>query len=190
MSRTLKSFLSCVNCTVVLLGSSKAFGFLDFIGEKADDAVKSAAYVDAVAELTNELDERSPINQTAQDLKRRTEQLRTQMSEVYYATDDFKSLLEGPDWSSESLEQNIRYTSRYIRRAKRLLVQLGLIGTDVATAMNTAETNSALNEMLKNQQTQILLQKEERIDQLERELRREREWKDFIGRERQKRRGK
>ena len=180
--------LRAVAVVFALSAADPAMGFLDFIGEKADDAVKSAAYVDAVAELTNELDESSPINQTAQDLKRRTERLRTQVSEVYYASDDFKSLLEGPDWSSESLEQNIRYTSRYIRRAKRLLVQLGLVGTDVATAMNTAETNSALNEMLKNQQTQILLQKEERIDHLEKELRREKEWQKFIVRERQKRR--
>ena len=170
--------------------SRPSHAFLDFIGEKADDAVKSAVYVDAVAELTNELDENSPINERAQDLRRRTQRLKGEVSDVYYAADDFRSLLDGPDWSSASLEQNIRYTSRYIRRAKRLLVRLGLVGTDVATAMNTAETNSALNEMLKNQQTQILLQKEERIDELERELKREKEWKEFIARERQRRNGR
>jgi hypothetical protein len=176
-----------ISVVFIQLLSTEAQAFLDTLAQSAKETAKAAAYTEAVSELANELDDKSPVAAAALDLARRTEKLKTDVTSVYYASEEFKSLLQGPDWSSEHLDENIRYTTRYIRRAKRLFVQLGLLGTDVATAMNTAETNSALNEMLKNQQTQILLQKEHEVDSAEKEVSKEKQWNSFIDQERKNR---
>ncbi len=185
----MKTFITTITLAT-LFWSPSSLAVLDFIGETAKDTAKAAAYADAVSELANELEDSSEISEAAKSLSERMKALKTTTSEVYYISSEFRSLLDGPDWSSQQLDQNIRYTSRYINRLKRLLVSLGLVGTDVATAMNTAETNGALKEVLRNQQAQLLLQKEDKVDRAEADLNRKKEWDEFIQREQKIRRGK
>lgn len=63
-----------------------------------------------------------------------------------------------------------------------------MVGTDVATALNTAETNLGLNEVVKNQQAQLLLEKENQVRDREADLREHQAWESFIGDERKRRR--
>ena len=166
-----------------------SFAILDFVGQAAKDAAKSAAYVDAVGELANELTDSSEVSEGARALNERMTKIKTETQNVYFVSTEFKSLLEGPDWSSRQLDQNIRYTSRYVSRLKKLLVTLGMVGTDVATAMNTAETNGALKEVLKNQQAQLLMQKEDKVERMESEMNEKKTWDEFISNERSTRSG-
>lgn len=164
--------------------SSTSFAFLDFLGEQAKKATEVAAYADAVSELSHELAPDEDIKTGAKDIQRRSEAVRRESANLRYVSRSTKSVLNGPDWSSSRLETNIRSTTDYIRRFKRLIGRIAILGNEGAIALNTTETNVALNEVQRNQQTLILQNEDTRLRQLEKESEDARQWAEFSERQR------
>ena len=155
-------YLTPSACLTVWLFAFKANALLDSIADTARDAAKAAAYTTAVSELASELKSGTDLAKASASLSRQT---------------------KSDDWSTAHLQDSLSYTNRFVSRARKLFLTLGLAGTDVATALNTAETNGALNEVIKNQQAELLLKQEEKASaQGEKE-----EWRSFIERERSER---
>jgi len=169
---------------VILLFTSISHAFLDFIGEQAKKATEAAAYVDAVAELSEEIAPDEDIKAGASDIQRRSERIRNESANLRYVSRSTKTLLSGPDWTSRRLETNIRSTTDYIRRLKRLMGRVAILGNEGAIALNTTESNIALNEVQKNQQTMILQNEDARLRTLEKETEDSRQWADFADRQR------
>ena len=169
---------------LVLICSSISFAFLDAAAQAARDAAKSAAYVGSIGELASELSDSKSVSGEAARLDEKIRSLSHSSNDLSFMSSEFESLARGPNWTSGHLDENIRYTSKFIARAKRMLITMGLLGLDAATAMNTAETNGALKEVLKNQQAQILMQKESEVERAETEIREKSQWHDFIENER------
>ena len=163
----------------MFLFSVPSFAFLDFIGEQAKKAVEVAAYVDAASELASEVSPDKDLENGAKDLQKRSEALRSEASNIRYLSRSTQTILKGPDWSSKRLETSIRSTTDYIRRLKRLLVRAAALGTDGAVALNTTETNVALNEVQKNQQAMIMQNADAQLRDMEREHEESRQWTAF-----------
>ncbi len=169
---------------VVIIQAKNSYAFLDFLGEQAKKATEIAAYADAVSELSQELAPDEDIKTGAKDIQRRSEAVRKESANLRYVSRSTQSVLNGPDWSSKRLETNIRSTTDYIRRFKRLIGRIAILGNEGAIALNTTETNVALNEVQRNQQTLILQNEDARLRQLEKESEDFRQWAEFSDRQR------
>ncbi len=169
---------------VVFLFSVPSHAFLDFLGEQAKKAVEVAAYVDAAGELAAEVAPDKDLENGAKDIQRRADILRSDSSNVRYLSRSTQAVLKGPDWSSKRLETNIRATTDYIRRLKRLLIRAAALGTDGAIALNTTETNVALNEVQKNQQAMIIQNADAQLRDMEKEQEEARQWSAFSAQQR------
>lgn len=169
---------------VIFLFSSESFAFLDFIGQEAKKATEAAAYADAVVDLASELSPDDELKSGASDIKKRTSAVRAESSQLRYVSNTTRSVVNGPDWSSKRLDSNIRSTTEYVRRVKRLVGRIAILGTDGAIALNTTETNVALNEVQKNQQAIILQNEDEKLREVEREQEEAHSWAQFSDRQR------
>ena len=169
---------------LVFFFSNSSYAFLDFVGEQAKKAVELAAYVDAAAELSSEVAPDKDLEDGAKDIQKRAEVLRSESSNARYLSRSTQSVLKGPDWSSRRLETNIRATTDYIRRLKRLLIRAAALGTDGAVALNTTETNVALNEVQKNQQAMIMQNADAQLRSMEKEHEESRQWTVFSEKQR------
>jgi hypothetical protein len=169
---------------IIILIPIQCFAFLDFIGEKAAKFAETAVYTDAVAEMLGEVTNDSGIQDGAKEIRRMSQQIKRDMGELQSIGASTKSILEGPDWSSKRLDANIRSTTDYIRRVKRLLSRITFLGAEGATAFNTAETNFALNEIQKNQQAMILQLEDQKLRNLERETQENKRWNSFTQKQR------
>lgn len=169
---------------VCFLFSSQSDAFLDFLGDQAKKATEVVAYTDAAAELIDEVSTDDDLSNGMQSVRKRSEVLRSESSNLRYMTRNTKSVLNGPDWSSRRLESNIKNTTDYVRRLKRLLSRIAILGTDGAVALNTTETNVALNEVQKNQQVIILQNEEAKLRDIEKEQEDARQWASFSERQR------
>ncbi len=167
----------------------KSFAFLDFLGEQAKKGAEAAAYVDAVSELIDEVSPTSEISDGANDLNRRAEYLRREASSLKYVSRTSKEVLLGPQWTSKRLETNIRNTTDYARKLKRLIARIAILGTDGATALNTTETNVALNDVQKNQQVLIMQNEARDLREMEKEQELAKSWADFSDNQRKLRQG-
>lgn len=171
----------------VILFSVQCFAFLDFIGEEAKKAIEIAAFVDAATELAMEMSPDSDLENGAKDIRTRAEKVRSEATHLKYLSRSTQNILKGPDWSSRRLETNIKATTDYIRRLKMLLVRAAGLGTAGTIALNTAETNVALNEVQKNQQTMIMQNADFQLRQIEKEQEEARQWSEFSERQRSER---
>jgi hypothetical protein len=169
MSRTL----------ILILIPLHSYAFLDFLGGQAAKIAEAMAYTDAVSEVLSEVSNDKTMKEGSDDLKRRTQALNQELLNIEGVSYETKSIFSGPAWSSKRLDANIRSTTDYVRRVKRLLAHVALLGTQGATAFNTAETNMALNEVQKNQQAMILQTEDQRMRNLEKESRETKIWNDF-----------
>lgn len=169
---------------LMILIPCQSWAFLDFIGEQAKKAAEAAAYADAVGELAGEIAPDGTIQEGADDVKKRAETLRKNASELRYLSRTSQEILTGPDWSSKRLETNIRNTTDYVRKLKRLIARIAILGTDGATALNTTETNVALNEVQKNQQALLIQNEDTKIRQIEKEREESKNWAEFSSHQR------
>lgn len=180
-----RSMSLCLKKTkwVLFLGtihlSLPCFAFLDFIGNQAKQTIEVAAYTDAAVDLALELTPDDDIKEGAQDIKKRSEIIRRRSSEVVSLGTSVKGIMEGPDWTSKRLDTNIRATSNYVKRFKRILLRAAALGSQGTTALNTAETNAALNEVQKNQQAMILQNEDTKLRDLERDYEDAKQWDQF-----------
>lgn len=173
---------------IVFLYTVKSYAFLDFIGDQTKKTLETAAYVDAVAELSEEISPNEELKEGAHDLRVRSERLRSEASNLKYLGRSAKSVLAGPDWSSRRLETNIKATTDYVRKLKRIIARASALGTDGATALNTTQTNIALNEIQKNQQALLIQNEDEKLREVEREQEHAQEWESFSKNQRKIRR--
>jgi hypothetical protein len=169
---------------IIFLVPVRSFAFLDFLGDQTKKAIEAAAYADALGELMFEVVPDEESKKGANDIRARSDKLRSEASSLRYLSQSTKSVLNGPDWSSNRLESNIRATSDYVRRLRKTILRIAALGTDGSTALNTAETNVALNEVQKNQQTMILQNEDAKIRQLEKEHEEAKQWDGFSQRQR------
>lgn len=168
---------------IVFFVPAVSFGFLDFVGDQTKKAAETLAYADAVGDLVGEVSNETELRESAQGMRKRTESLRTEIRTLNGISHSTKAVLEGPDWSSKRLDTNIKNTTDYVRRLKKLLVRIAALGTDGATALNTTETNIALNEVQKNQQTMILQLEDQRLRNMEKETDEAKKWDQFTQRQ-------
>lgn len=164
---------------LIFIFPSSSSAFLSFIGDKTKEAIEVAAYADAVSEMLEEIDPDSTLSLGAKDLQRRSEKLRTEARRINQINSQTKRILNGPDWSSRRLDSNIRSTTNYIKRLKRYSAQVTALGVGGTTALNTAETNLALNEIQKNQQAILLQNEDSKIRELEKEQEHLKKWNEF-----------
>ena len=169
---------------VCFLFSMPSYAFLDFIGDQAKEAIEIATYVDAAADLANEISPDKDLENGAKDIQKRAEILRSESANARYVSRSTQAILKGPDWSSRRLETNIRSTTDYVRRLKRLLARAVALGTDGTVALNTTETNVALNEVQKNQQAMIMQNADQQLRDMEKEQEESRQWTMFSDRQR------
>lgn len=164
---------------IVLLIPVRSVAFLNFIGDQAKKAVEVAAYTDAVNDLVSEISPSSELAENANSLNLRAESLRREARSLNYITRSTKEALSGPNWTSKRLDHNIRATTEYIKRLKRLLAKISLLGTEGATALSVTETNAALNEVQKNQQVLIMQNEEMKLREISKEQESAKSWSDF-----------
>lgn len=168
---------------LVLFIPSSSQAFLNWVGEEARRATEVAAYADAVSELAGEIAPNEELKEGAKDINARAERLRKEASNLRYISRSTQAILNGPDWSSRRLETNIRNTTDYVRKIKRLIARISILGTSGATALNTTETNIALNEVQKNQQALLLQNEDAKLLALERENEEAKQWAEFSQRQ-------
>ncbi|MGZ3769350.1 MAG: hypothetical protein ACXVCP_08480 [Bdellovibrio sp.] len=142
---------------ILSLTSFNCYAFMDFISKKSEDLAKSSLYADAVADLLTEVAPDTDLQSVAQENQVRTSKMTNDAQNLSYLSDDTKGILEGPNLGHESLDENIRASSSYIRKIKNVVAKLAVLGTDGFTALNTLQTNQTLEQIRKNQAIEIAL---------------------------------
>ena len=173
--------IPCVLITygLILFDSTPSYAFLDFVGEQTKKIAEVSAYMDAATELSSEVLPDKDLEAGAKDIQRRSEAIRNETSRLKYLSHTTQNVLNGPDWSSKRIENNIRSTTEYVKRLKQLIAKAMVLGNEGAIALNTTETNVALNEIQKNQQTLILQNSEAELRKMEKEHEEARQWSMF-----------
>lgn len=174
---------------VTLLLSSRSNAFLDSIAESAKDLAEAAAVSGAVTEMIDEIDPDSAPVEENRRVQEDYQRIQQEINQAKYLDNESKEIMRGPNLTSKRLSANIKFTTQFIRRTKRLLTTVGLISPEVTTAVNTAQTNTQMNEVLQNQQTMILLQQQQINEQKQKELAERKSWEDFISSQRAIRNG-
>ena len=144
---------------VVFLLSSPAYAILDMLSTKMDDMIDASILADSLNELSQEIIPDSQVSSATEKVKVQTDSLLKNYREARDLDADLEDL--GSDftenqWSSGAFESNVRHTTHFIRRIKRLAVTLG-IRPKAAAAYGSFETALALNQMIKNQNEVIAL---------------------------------
>lgn len=174
-------------CIIILFAPLQSRAILDFIGQQAKSAAEGAAYADAVSDLISEVSPDEDLKSGAKDIASRTQKIRSEASHMKYMSDSTKALALGPDWSSKRLETNIRSTTEYVRRLKRLIAQVAALGTNGVVALNTTETNVSLLQVQRNQQAMIMQNEDRRLQEIEKEQEESRQWSAFSESQRKQR---
>lgn len=165
---------------IVLILSPKAYAIFDFIGTQVKKGAELGSYADSVKSLSDELNSNSDLDIGLRNIRDRSSRLSAELKNMNDISDSSKNILRGPDWSKNRLDENIRATSDYVSRFKRMVIKIAALGTEGAIALNTTETNVALNEMQKNQQALILQNEDEKLRKLENEIEEKKSWQNFV----------
>ena len=170
------------------LWSFESDALMNWLADKADDAAKGSAYAAAVSDLLGEIEEDSRLLEAAESLQDGIEDLEGEIRSSKHISTETADILKGFEWKKGHLLENIRYTTGYIRRLKRLLGSLASFGAGVGmegmTAYNTFETNVNINQVLKNQQAILLMMQQKRLQKARSKQRLHQEWVDFSNRQR------
>lgn len=167
-----------------LVYCSNGHALFDFLAEEGKELSEVAAYTAALSDLITEIQPDSEMSEHSKNLNNRIQNLHSEYSKTRRVGRDSQSILSGPDMSNRRVSDNIVSLTRYIKRVKRLMATLGLLGTQGSIAINTAETNHHLTEIQKNQQTQLLLMAEAQIKIAEDEMEQRKRWDQFFESER------
>lgn len=154
--------------------------FLDFLGKKADDALSVATYADSVGDLLNEFDGTTSAVSESRQLSEKLHSIANTSNEIRDIGESSRILLRGPNWTSERLDENIRSTTDFIRRAKNTLLRIKALGPQGITAVNTFQTNMALNEIQKNQQLLIYQNEKRNLSEAQKEIEQKVKWMEFM----------
>lgn len=165
---------------ILFFSAQSANAQFDFLMEQGKDIVEIAAVADAGAELIEAMSPDTDAQAGFEAIRDQSNRLMRASSESSNLSDEFRELVNGPKWSNNRIEDNIRQTTGYIRRGKRLLVRLAALGTDGLIAVNGVETNIALTEVQRNQQVLIMQNNQMMNYQLSKELNDSKTWNRFI----------
>lgn len=160
--------------------SCEVFAVLDFLMKKSEDLVKVSIYGDAIADLLQEVAPDTSLEKSVQNGKNHSSKISQDAQNLYYVGDETRSVLSGPDLGNESLEQNIRSSSDYVRKLKSLSLKAAVLGTDGVTALSTIQTNQTLEQIRKNQATEIALQQQMQTRQVKKSAVEEAKMHNFI----------
>jgi hypothetical protein len=165
---------------LALLLSLKSQAFTDFMMKKADDLAKVGVYTDAISELIGEIAPDTNLQRSAVQTRDASRKIHQEAQGLIYVGTDAKSLLLGPDIGSDSLEQNLRSSTEYINKMKSFLAKLALLGTDGVTALSTIQTNQTLEQIRKNQATEMAMNQETQQYQLKKQALEDSKMRSFI----------
>lgn len=179
MSYSLK-FVSALASVGILCLSQNSYAILDFLASQAKDTAQAVAFADAASDLIREVSPNDELKQKSSELGERAEKIASVSRELNYIDGSMNDMIHGPQWTSRRVDENIRTTSDYVRRLKHLIAEATVLGTQGSIALNTTETNLALNEVQRNQQTMILQNEDQRLSSAEKDVRDRKEWNDFL----------
>lgn len=140
---------------VALLITSPAHAIFDALSSKMDDMIDASILADSLNELSQEIQPDSQVSQTTEKVNKKSEEL---LKTVREARDIDQDIEDVGDFNldQKSFESNVRHTTHFVRRVKRLMVTLG-VRPKAAAAYGSFETALALNQMIKNQNEVIAL---------------------------------
>lgn len=167
----------------ILLTVETGNSFWDTAARKAEEAAKAAAVASAISDIISQIRPDTEAEKRLKYLQRENERLSQSMKGLIYLKEDTRGFLEGPDFSSSSLEDQLRAASDYIRRGNHLMNQAMLLGAEGVSAVNGIYTNITLGEIQKNQT--ILISQNERSELLKvaKEIEETKSWQNFISRQ-------
>lgn len=167
-----------------ILQPRTSLAVLDFLASRAEEAAKTSMYMDAVYDLFSEVVPDSSMERVSRELRDENQKLSSEMYDLHFLGEDIKGLLDGPDVVGPRLDENLRSTTNYLRRGKRVAMQLALLGSNGLTAMNGLQTNATLLEIQKNQATLIAQNQKKEIYQARQEIKDSRDWQNFVKKQR------
>ncbi|MCB0349084.1 MAG: hypothetical protein KDD37_09615 [Bdellovibrionales bacterium] len=173
---------------VYLFIGAQSYAFLDFMAKKGDDAAEGAAIASAMAELVETIGGSEELVDSFNQLEEIASEVERNAYETIYLTKEGRTLMKGINYTSKNrLSSNIRHTTTYIKRLRSFLLRLAAFGSDMATALNTLEMNVGLSEVQKNQQTQIMIEKQKILAETSEKAAEKEQWESFMETERNKR---
>jgi len=179
-----------LNFIFILVLSSHSYAFLDFMAGKANDAAEGAAIGSAMAELLETVGASEELINGFEDLESLASAVEKNAYETIYLTKESRELLRGINYTSKNrLSSNIRYTTTYIKRMASFFARVVAFGADMSTALNTLEMNVGLSEIQKNQQTQIMIEKQKILIEVNEKSASKRQWDSFLESEKKTRYG-
>ncbi|MCH2534717.1 MAG: hypothetical protein MK008_09780 [Bdellovibrionales bacterium] len=163
-------------CIVFFLYSMNTYAMFEMVNEMAESLATAEAMTELMAELGKDKNDINKMNNDISVYQNMLNKLNSDLLKMKQVKRDANSLTNLPDININRLNESIKFTTRYIRKLKRLMTMLS--GTPAAaSAVGQAQTNMALNESVKNQQELIYLMTElsalEKIKHKDEDLRRQ-----------------
>jgi hypothetical protein len=156
---------------LIVLISSKAFGFLDAIATTGKETAEAAAILGSVSSLLEETNTAAQQVKNLKELQERMEKMNSQLRDINGLSDNTKQLIKGPDYSNvNDLSTNIRYATEYIRTLRKVLLTVGILSPQAQTAINTTTTNNLLNKVVENQNQEAIEREREKADKQRRRI--------------------
>lgn len=163
-------------CVISLIYSINSFAMFEMVNDMTESLATAEAMTELMAELGKDKNDINQMNKDISIYQNKLNKLNNDLLKMKSVKRDASSLTDLPDININRLNESIKFTTRYIRKLKRLMTMLS--GTPAAaSAVGQAQTNMALNESVKNQQELIYLMTElsalEKIKQKDEDLRRQ-----------------
>lgn len=154
--------------------------FLDYSAAKAEDLAKTVMYTDAIADLTKEVIPDSELEKSARESRDQALKYNQDAQTLIYVGNDARGVLTGPDFSDQNLEANIRATTSYVQKLKNMSLKIAALGTNGFTALTTLQTNETLEQIRRNQATEIALSKQYTQSKMKKEALEDSKMRSFI----------
>ncbi len=148
--------------------SRPAFAVFDSLAGKLDDIIEASILADSLNELSQEIQPDSQVSSSTEKVHRKTEELLKNYREARDLDSDIEEISE-VDLDNKSFESNVRHTTHFVRRVKKLMVTLG-VRPKAAAAYGSFETALALNQMIKNQNEVIALMQSRYLEEENRRI--------------------
>lgn len=150
-------FKHIVVIILTLIFTNESYAFLDFIAKEAKDLALVVSYTDAASELLEQFNGTEESTVTLRAVQKESERFKSMFNETVYVGKEFQSLKDGPKWNTNSLEQDIRNTTNYVRRLNHFITRAAFLGSDWSAVLGIHEVNNGVQK-LTSLQRQIFAQ--------------------------------
>ncbi len=168
---------------LILLFCHDASCFIDAFFKPVEKVADKALILDSLSDLLNELKGNKDLEKELKLLSQDISDFEHEARSYKYLSKDLRNILNPSFNSLQSLHQKIRYSTNYMRRVKnfkkRLLNKFGSSSSAV-TASEQMNTNSLLNETLRNQHLSEIRRERKRIAKQRQKLKSLRDEKQFL----------